>query len=46
MRRRYYRVQPEGARQIQQSMRHVEAMARGLGPQLAALASARPRRRR
>lgn len=45
MRRRYYQVQPDGARQIQQSMRHVEAMARGLRPQLAALASARPRRR-
>ena len=45
MRRRYYQVQPEGARQVQQSMRHVEAMARGLGPQLAVLASARPRRR-
>jgi len=45
MRRRYYQIRPEGARQIQQSMRHVEAMARGLGPQLAVLASARPRRR-
>jgi len=45
MRRRYCQVTPEGARQIQRSMRHVEAMARGLMPQVAALAVGRTRRR-
>lgn len=39
MRRRYYRVRPEGARQVQRAMRHVETMARGVMPQVARLAS-------
>jgi PadR family transcriptional regulator PadR len=46
MRRRYYEVRPEGARQVQRSMRHVEAMARGLTPLLSELAGGRPKRRR
>jgi DNA-binding PadR family transcriptional regulator len=45
MRRRYYKVRPEGARQIQRSMRHVEAMARGLMTQVSALAGGRVKRR-
>ena len=45
MRRRYYQVRPEGARQIQRSMRHVEAMARGLMPVVAQMASGRVKRR-
>jgi PadR family transcriptional regulator, regulatory protein PadR len=39
MRRRYYRVRPEGARQVQRAMRHVETMARGVMPQLVRLAA-------
>lgn len=39
MRRRYYRVRPEGARQVQRAMRHVETMARGVMTQVARLAS-------
>jgi DNA-binding PadR family transcriptional regulator len=39
MRRRYYKVRPEGARQVQRSLRHLQAMARGLQPALDALAS-------
>jgi PadR family transcriptional regulator PadR len=38
MRRRYYRLRPEGARQVQRAMRHVEKMARGVMPQVARLA--------
>ena len=44
MRRRYYQVRPDGARQIQRSMRHVEAMARGLTPLLNELAGGQPKR--
>lgn len=39
MRRRYYRLRPEGARQVQRAMRHVETMARGVMPQVARLAA-------
>lgn len=39
MRRRYYRVTPLGAREVQRAMRHVETMARGVMPQVARLAS-------
>lgn len=39
MRRRYYRVRPEGARQVQRAMRHVETMARGVMPQVVRLAA-------
>jgi DNA-binding PadR family transcriptional regulator len=39
MRRRYYRVRPEGARQVQRAMRHVESMARGVMPQVVRLAA-------
>lgn len=42
MRRRYYRVRPEGARQVQRAMRHVEQMARGVMPQVARLAAEPP----
>jgi len=45
MRRRYYKVRPEGASQIQRSMRHVEAMARGLRPAVVRIANSRTRRR-
>jgi DNA-binding PadR family transcriptional regulator len=45
MRRRYYTVRPEGARQIQRSIRHVEAMARGMMPRITALADGRSKRR-
>jgi DNA-binding PadR family transcriptional regulator len=45
MRRRYYKVRTAGARQIQRSMRHVESLARGLMPQVTALADGRPKRR-
>ncbi len=45
MRRRYYKVRTEGARQIQRSMCHVETMARGLMPQVTALADGRSKRR-
>ena len=38
MRRRYYRVQPEGARVVDRTLRHLEAMARGLRPTIARLA--------
>jgi DNA-binding PadR family transcriptional regulator len=44
-RRRYYKVRTEGARQIQRSMRYVETMARGLMPQVTALADGRGKRR-
>ncbi|HET9373280.1 MAG TPA: PadR family transcriptional regulator [Vicinamibacterales bacterium] len=39
MRRRYYRVEPEGAQVVQRTMRHLEAMAEGLKPRIARLAS-------
>jgi DNA-binding PadR family transcriptional regulator len=39
MRRRYYRVEPEGARQLTRAIRHVAAMSRGLMPELEKLAS-------
>jgi DNA-binding PadR family transcriptional regulator len=39
MRRRYCRVRPEGARQVQRAMRHVESMARGVMPQVVRLAA-------
>ena len=38
MRRRYYRVQPEGARLVDRALRHLEAMANGLRPEIARLA--------
>jgi PadR family transcriptional regulator PadR len=38
MRRRYYRVQPEGARVVDRALRHLEAMAMGLKPEIARLA--------
>lgn len=38
MRRRYYRVQPEGARQVHRALRHFQTMARGLLPELERLA--------
>jgi PadR family transcriptional regulator, regulatory protein PadR len=38
MRRRYYRVQPEGARVVDRSLRHLEAMATGLRPEIVRLA--------
>jgi DNA-binding PadR family transcriptional regulator len=38
MRRRYYRVQPEGARVVDRTLRHLEAMSRGLRPKIARLA--------
>ena len=41
MRRRYYRLRPEGARQVQRAMRHVETMARGVMPQVVRLAAQR-----
>jgi DNA-binding PadR family transcriptional regulator len=41
MRRRYYKVRPEGARQVQRAMRHVEAMARGVMTHVARLAADR-----
>jgi DNA-binding PadR family transcriptional regulator len=41
MRRRYYKVRPEGARQVQRAMRHVEAMARGVMTQVVRLATDR-----
>ena len=39
MRRRYYRVLPEGARVVDRTMRHLAAMARGLKPEIARLAA-------
>jgi DNA-binding PadR family transcriptional regulator len=39
MRRRYYRVEPEGARQLTRAIRHVAAMSHGLMPALERLAS-------
>lgn len=45
MRRRYYTVRPDGARQVARAMRHVEAMARGLKPALERLASQGPKGR-
>ena len=39
MRRRYYRVEPAGARQVARAMRDVEAMARGVRPELERLAA-------
>ena len=44
MRRRYYRVLPEGARVVHRTMRNLEAMARGLKPQIARLAARAPER--
>ncbi|MEO6223876.1 MAG: PadR family transcriptional regulator [Vicinamibacterales bacterium] len=41
MRRRYYRVRPEGARHVQRAMRHVETMARGVMTQVVRLAAQR-----
>lgn len=46
MKRRYYALRPEGARQIQRSMRHVEAMARGVMADVVALATPAGKRRR
>ncbi|HUF48346.1 MAG TPA: PadR family transcriptional regulator [Vicinamibacterales bacterium] len=45
MRRRYYRVEPEGARQVYRAIRGVQAMADGLLPELKRLASPGPARR-
>lgn len=42
MRRRYYRVQPEGARQIRRAMQHLQAMSEGVLPELDRLASLKP----
>jgi hypothetical protein len=42
MRRRYYRVQPEGARVVDRALRHLEAMATGLRPEIARLAGEGP----
>jgi DNA-binding PadR family transcriptional regulator len=39
MRRRYYRVEPLGAQHVTRAMRHVEAMARGVMPELSRLAA-------
>lgn len=38
MRRRYYQVQPEGARVVHRALRHLEAMSMGLEPEIARLA--------
>jgi DNA-binding PadR family transcriptional regulator len=43
MRRRYYRLRPEGARQVSRAMRHLQAMSAGLLPELERLASSKPR---
>jgi DNA-binding PadR family transcriptional regulator len=45
MRRRYYRVEPDGARHVQRALRHMQAMSRGLLPELERLASGGPERR-
>jgi DNA-binding PadR family transcriptional regulator len=45
MRRRYYRVEAEGARQVYRAIRGVQAMAEGLLPELKRLASPGPERR-
>lgn len=39
MRRRYYRVQPEGARQVHRTMQHLRSLSRGVMPKLEELAS-------
>jgi DNA-binding PadR family transcriptional regulator len=39
MRRRYYRVRPEGARVVARTMRQLQAMSRGLQPEIARLAA-------
>jgi DNA-binding PadR family transcriptional regulator len=46
MKRRYYTVRRAGAQQIQSSIRHVEAMARGIMSDVAELADGPVRRRR
>ena len=38
MRRRYYTVRPEGARRVYQAVQEMQAMSRGLLPELAKLA--------
>jgi len=44
MRRRYYRLEPEGARQVRRAMQHIQAMSRGVLPALDRLASSKPGR--
>ncbi|MEZ5318276.1 MAG: PadR family transcriptional regulator [Vicinamibacterales bacterium] len=44
MRRRYYRVRPEGARQVHRAIRHVRAMSDGLMPEIERLATVDPER--
>ena len=45
MRRRYYRVEAEGARQVYRAIHGVQSMADGLMPELRRLAAAEGRRR-
>jgi len=45
MRRRYYRVEPDGARHLQRAMRSLQAMSRGLMPKVERLASTGPKAR-
>lgn len=39
MRRRYYQVRPDGARRVYQALQDMQAMSKGLMPELARLAS-------
>lgn len=42
MRRRYYKVEPEGARRVYQAVQEMQAMSKGLLPALARLAGRKP----
>ena len=42
MRRRYYKVEPEGARRVHRAVQEMQAMAKGLMPELARLAGRKP----